>query len=164
MKYTKTLFLMAIAFAGALQAANSLSFDVENNPRYHVEITLPEQYILTLDEDKEDIEIRKIDDTVMGSIGFNLCEPDAVCTFEWPKIFDATPPDHFSIPKLPNAALDKSLTMSAVNNPSLVTSIVLLKGESYGCTINLICNSGLKDLEEVSQLIADGLKLTVSEK
>jgi hypothetical protein len=161
MKYTKTLFLMAIAFAGALQAANSLSFDVENNPRYHVEITLPEQYILTLDEDKEDIEIRKIDDTVMGGIGFSIGEPE---TFEWPKIFDAIPPDHFSIPNLPNATLDKSITMSAVNNPSFVTSIVRLKAGSYECTINLNCSSGLKDLEDVCQLITDGLKLTVSEE
>jgi hypothetical protein len=161
MKSIRFIFLIATAFAGTLHAANSLSFDVENNPRYHVEITLPEQYILTLDEDKEDIEVRKIDDTVMGGIGFSIGEPE---TFEWPKIFDAIPPDHFSIPNLPNATLDKSITMSAVNNPSFVTSIVRLKAGSYECTINLNCSSGLKDLEDVCQLIADGLKLTVSEE
>ena len=41
MKSIRFIFLIATAFAGTLHAANSLSFDVENNPRYHVEITLP---------------------------------------------------------------------------------------------------------------------------
>lgn len=74
MKYISRFLLIILAILSLtnLQADHSIQFNLDNDPRFHVEFNLPEDYLITrsTSSDMPEISFEHRNKTVIGMISF----------------------------------------------------------------------------------------------
>jgi len=166
MKYIKAAFFIVVAFAGALQADKTSYFNIDDDNSHHLEITLPEEFQLSLCKMHNDIHIDHVNFPEKGMIlihkkkpGENLVEDmnqHLKSEIADPSVIEYLGSANNLFTKLHDSIASRTVFLQKEKQSA---AFFCTDTESYFCFIGLVFNGDLKELQEIAQVVASGINL-----